>query len=114
LTWRSLCISSELKDVLSTIIHSSTLKTLDLTRINVPITLFQGIHLTKLVMNCVLLQFNLDDGERSKLQTPPDSDEEKASHTVIDQIVWKSDKPVHGTGLLTLFLFLINLRYRSP
>ena len=46
--------SSELKDTFSTIIHSSTLKTLHFTSIDVPIMLFQGAHLTKLVLHSVI------------------------------------------------------------
>jgi len=110
--------SSELKDALSTIIHSSTLKTLHLTGIYVPIMLFQGIHLMKLVLHSVLLWFDLDD-KQSRLLTPPASEEEEvattASHTVIDEIVWELDEPVFGTRFPTLSLFLINLRHgRSP
>ncbi|KIL56625.1 hypothetical protein M378DRAFT_89061 [Amanita muscaria Koide BX008] len=83
--------SSELKDALSTIIHSSTLKTLYLTEVSVPIMLFHGIHLTKLVLHSLLL--NDLDGEQSRLLTSAASEgvATTASHTVIDQCVWNFD-----------------------
>ena len=46
LNWND--FSSELKDTLSTVIHSSTLKTLYLNKVRVPIMLFLGINFTKL------------------------------------------------------------------
>ncbi|KAM6492889.1 hypothetical protein JOM56_011023 [Amanita muscaria] len=83
--------SSELKDALSTIIHSSTLKTLYLTEVSVPIMLFHGIHLTKLVLHSLLL--NDLDGEQSSLLTSANWEgvATTASHTVIDQCVWTFD-----------------------
>ena len=60
LNWNDL--SRELKDALSTIIRSSTLKSFYLTNVDVPITLFQGTQITKLVLDSVVL-----DGEQSRL-----------------------------------------------
>jgi hypothetical protein len=96
LNWND--FSSELKDALSTIISSSTLKTLHLDKVlNVPIMLFHGIHLTKLGLSS--LSPNDFDGEQSRLLTPAalEGVATTASHTVIDQCVWKFYKPVHGT-----------------
>ncbi|KIL56631.1 hypothetical protein M378DRAFT_172518 [Amanita muscaria Koide BX008] len=78
--------SSELKDALSTIIHSPTLKTLYLTEVSVPIMLFHGIHLTKLVLHSLL--FNDLDGEQSSLLTSATSE---GVATTIDQCVWTFD-----------------------
>jgi hypothetical protein len=47
--------SSGLQDALSAIIHSSSLETLHLKYIELPITLFQGIRLKKLVLESVPL-----------------------------------------------------------
>ena len=81
--------SSELKDALSAIIQSSTLKSLHLNQVNVPIMLFQGIHFTKLVLSS--LSPNDFDGKASKLLTPATSEgvATTASHTGIDQCVWR-------------------------
>jgi hypothetical protein len=92
---------SELKDALSTIICSSTLKTLRLKRVSVPITLFHGIHLTMLELSS--LSPNFFDGEQSRLLMPA------ASHTVIDQCVWDCYGPVDGTRFSYICLFLTNL-----
>ncbi|KIL56629.1 hypothetical protein M378DRAFT_172516 [Amanita muscaria Koide BX008] len=83
--------SSELKDALSAIIISSTLKTLYLAEVSMPIMLFHGIHLTKLVLrNLGSLLLNDLDGEQSRLPTSAASEgvATTASHTVIDQCVW--------------------------
>jgi hypothetical protein len=102
--------SSELKDALSTIIHSSTLKTLYLTRVNVPVMLFHGIHLMKLVLSSLLP--NNFDGEQSRLLTPAASEgvAATASDTVIDRCVWSFDGSVHSTRISYIHLFLTNLR----
>lgn len=60
--------SREMKDALSTIIHLPTLKTLNFAGMNVPIMLFQGVCLTKLMLHCVSPQFHLD-GEQPWLLT---------------------------------------------
>jgi hypothetical protein len=92
---------SELKDALSTIICSSTLKTLRLKTVRVPITLFHGIHLTKLELSS--LSPNFFDCEQSRLLMPA------ASHTVIDRCVWDCYGPVEGTRFSYICLFLTNL-----
>ena len=76
--------SSELKDAISNIIHSSTLKTLSLDGIiNVPITIFQHIvHITTLeLLSITAIDFN---DENSKKVAPTCM----GSHAVIDQCVW--------------------------
>ena len=89
--------SSELKDALLTIIHSSTLKTLYLENIDVPIMLFHGIHLTRLELRSV--SPSNFGGKQSRLLTPAASEgvATTASHTVVDQCVWNFDEPMHGT-----------------
>jgi len=85
--WNS--FSCELKDALSNIIHSPTLKTLYLKRlVNVPITLFLGVHLTNLELDS--LSPDDFDGEQSSSLTPAASKgvATTASHTVIDQCIW--------------------------
>ena len=69
-------LSGPLKDALYAIIRSSTLKTVRIRRIEVPIRLFQGVHLTK-------LQF---DWASSEPLTRPASDE--VVEIAIDQLVW--------------------------
>jgi hypothetical protein len=97
--------SSELKDALLTIIHSSTLKTLYLENIDVPITLFHGIHLTKLELSSV--SPSNFGGKQSRLLTPAASEgvATTASHTVVDQCVWNLDEPMHGTRFPTSAYF---------
>jgi hypothetical protein len=87
--------SGELKDALSTLIHSPTLKILHLKYIdNVPISLFLGIdHLTKLVLSSV--SFNYSDGEQPSSLTPKGV-ATMASHTVVDQCVWYCGGPTRG------------------
>ena len=96
--------SGELKDALSTIIHSSTLKTLYLAQVIVPIMLLHGIHLTKLVLES--LSLNDFGGEQSRLLTPAVSEVvTTASHTVVDQVEWQFFERVHGTRFPTFAYF---------
>jgi hypothetical protein len=87
--------SGELKDALSTLIHSPTLKILHLENVdNAPITLFLGIvHLTKLVLSSV--SFNYSDGEQPSPLTPKGV-ATTASHTEIDRCVLSFSDPTHG------------------
>jgi hypothetical protein len=94
--------SSELKDALSNIIYSSTLKTLSLTGItNVPITFFlHTVHFTTLELDSILpndfASENLSSLTRPDLTGVPPM----ASQTVIDSCVWDfRDEPerVRGT-----------------
>ena len=102
LNWND--FSSELKDALSTIIHSSTLKTLYLWKVIMPITLFHGIHLTKLWL--ASLSPNDFIGEQSRLLTSAASEvTTTASHTVIDHCEWNFCAPVHGTRFPTFAYF---------
>ena len=93
--------SSEVKDALSTIIHSSTLQTLDLTQINMPITFFQGIHLAKLVLNFLWL-----DGKQPSFLTPAASEgEATASHTVLEECELRFFSSMRGTRFSTSLYF---------
>ena len=87
--------SGELKDALSTLIHSPILKILSLDNIhNVPITLFLGIvHLTKLHLSSVSLNYS-DDEKPSSLT--PNVVATTTSDTVIDQCVWSFGGSMHG------------------
>jgi hypothetical protein len=87
--------SGELKDALSTLIHSPTFKILHIEYVdNVPISLFLGIdHLTKLVLSSV--SFNYSDGEQPSSLTPKGV-ATMASHTVVDQCVWYIGNPTRG------------------
>jgi hypothetical protein len=91
--------SSELKDALSYIIHSSSLKALYLESVvNVPITLFLDIaHLTKLEL--ISISPGNFDGMQSSSLTPTASKgvATAASHTVIDRCVWYFHGQVDGT-----------------
>ena len=92
LNWND--FSSELKEALSAIIHSPTLKVLNLHRANVPIMLFQGIHLTKLKL--ISLSPNDFDCEQSKLLTAT-PEGTTTSHAVVDHCDWRffsNSKPV--------------------
>ena len=105
LNWND--FSSEMKDALSTIIHSSTLQTLDLTRVNVPITFFGGIHLAKLRLNSLCLN-GLDGKQPSSLTPAASEGETTASHTVLEECEWNFFSPVRGTRFSTsLYLSLI-------
>ena len=105
LNWND--FSSELKDTLSTIIHSSTLKTLHLDEISVPTMLFHGINLTKLELSD--LSPNEFDVKQSKLLTQPEAAPEgmetTTPHTVIDQCVWNYFEPMPGTRFPTSAYF---------
>jgi hypothetical protein len=89
--------SSELKDALLTILHFPTLKILYFTGMNVPIMLFQGICLTKLVLHDVLPQFDLEGKKPRPLTWAASEGVATTSHTVIDECVWRFHYPVYGT-----------------
>ena len=111
--WNS--FSSELKDALFNIIHSSTLKTLCFDRVvNVPITLFLGVfHLTKLDMR--FLSPHDFEGEQPSSLTPAASKgvSTTAYHTVIDQCVWSLRGRTHSTRFPTSGCFLTNSGHRK-
>ena len=101
LNWNDL--SSELKDILLTVLYSSTLlKTLHLIKINVPIMFFldSDINLNKLVMTDLDFALNELDG---RLLTPAASEgvATTASHTVVDHCVYKYFRALHGTRFST-------------
>jgi hypothetical protein len=94
--------SGELKGALLTIIYLPTLKILYFAGMNVPIMLFQGIYLTKLVLHDVLPQFDLDCNKPRPLTcAASEGVATKASHTVIDECVWRFYYPVYGTRFPT-------------
>ena len=98
--WNSL--SSELKDALSNIMQSSTLKTLSLTGITkVPITLFFHIaHLTTLELRSLLPSDFGGENSSSPTQAALNGVAPIASHTVIDRCEWHIKREhVHGTRL---------------
>ena len=97
--------SNELKDALSNIIHSSTLKTLSLDRIaDLPITLFLHIvHLTTLELSLSPNSF-CDENSNSLTSLASESTRPVtpiASHTVIDRLVWhlREGEVPNGTRL---------------
>ena len=86
--WNS--FSSELKDALSNIIHSSNLKTLSLNGITkVPITFFLHIvHLSMLELHSVLPADFDNENSSSLIQAASKGVAPMASHVVVDQCVW--------------------------
>ena len=105
LQWNEL--GSELKGALSNIIHSSTLKTLYLRKVdNVPIDLLRGIHLTKLGLHFSAIDF---DGTQTRSLTPAASKGVvTTSHTVVEQCVWRFSGRAHGTRFSYICVFLTN------
>jgi hypothetical protein len=99
-TWNWNGFSSELKDALMNIIHSSTLKTLFLEEIiNVPITLFLHLHLTTLDLTLYPDDF-CDENSNPLTQVASNGVTPIASHTVIDRFVWHLEMIyVYGTRL---------------
>ncbi|EDR08418.1 uncharacterized protein LACBIDRAFT_326852 [Laccaria bicolor S238N-H82] len=103
-------LSGELKDALSTLIHSPTLKILHLRYVdNAPVTLFLGIvQLLKLHLSSVSL--NYSDGEQPSSLIPKGV-ATTASHTVIDRCVWFFNGSTPGYPTEGIFLpFMSYLR----
>jgi hypothetical protein len=99
--WNWDSFSSELKDALSNIIHSSSLKTLSLTRlVNVPMTFFlRTVHFTTLELDSIydFASENLSSLTRADLKGVAPM----ASQTVIDRCVWhfrEKRERVRGTS----------------
>ena len=114
--WDWNAFSSELKDALSNIVHSSTLKTLSLNGIaRVPNTFWLHIvHLTTLELDS-LSPNDFDDKNSSSLTGAVSQGVVPvASHAVIDRCVWhfnsnKDHVPVYGTIFFPFIcLFLTN------
>ena len=108
LNWNN--FSRELKDALSTVIRSSTLKTLYVNKISLPTMLFLGINLTKLELTN--FSPNEFDGEQSGFLTPAASDSEGVAtttascwHTVVDHCKCNFFGPVDGTRFPTSAYF---------
>jgi hypothetical protein len=101
--WHWNCFSSEMKDALSKIMFSSTLKTLRLYGIaKVPI-IFNNTHLTTLELG--LLSPN-DFGNENSSSLTSRGVAPMASHTVIDRCIWNfTHKHVIGTNSLLLLIF---------
>jgi hypothetical protein len=89
-SWNS--FSSEMKDALSNIIHSSTLKTLFLRGItDLPITFFFHIvHLKTLELDSLAPNEFYEENSSTLIQT--EGVAPMASHTVIDRCVWRFAK----------------------
>jgi hypothetical protein len=79
--------SSELKDALSAIIHSSSLETLHISHLDVPMTFFQGMHVEKLI---------LSSGQSPLLTTAASEGGATISHAVVDHCEWNFFSPVFG------------------
>ena len=114
--WDWNTFSSELKDALSNIIHSSTLKTRTISGFaNVPITcLLPIIHLTTLELHSTSPNDFYDENSSSLTPAASKGVAPMASHTVIqvDRCVWHLRSiHVHGTRLpssayLSVFKFI--------
>jgi len=107
-SWNWNSFSSELKDALSNIIHSPSLKTLSLDTIfNLPITFFlQIVHLTTLELH----SFSPDDfdNENSSLLTSKGV----APNTVIDRCMWDVKGLYDYTPTESVFLpFMCGIRF---
>ena len=89
--WDWNCFSSEMKDALSNIILSSTLKTLSLDGItNIPTTFFLHIpHLTTLELYSLTPNDFCDENLSSLTRTASKGVPPMASDTVIDKCVWR-------------------------
>jgi hypothetical protein len=106
LNWNS--FSSELKDALSHIIHSSTLKTLSLVDVSdVPITLFLDIvHFTTLELHSLSPSSFVGEYSTSLTRAVSKEAATMASHTVIDRCVWHFEREdVCGTRFPTSAYF---------
>jgi hypothetical protein len=114
-SWEWNSFSSELKDALSNIIHSSTLKILVLTGIaKLPITFFRHIvHLRTLQLHVISPIDFCDENLSSLKEVAP-----MASHTVIDRCVWDLGlrKVWYEIPFICLFLNNLNsgMRPTSP
>ena len=87
--WNWNSFSSELKDALSNIIHSSTLKTLSLKGITkVPNSLFQHITVTTLKLHHISPIDFCDESSLTPASSKPEGEAPAASHTVIDHCFW--------------------------
>jgi len=112
LDWNS--FSSELNDALSSIVHSSTLKTLSLNYIvRVPITFFLHIvHLTTLELYYISLSDPGDENSSSLTLAASKGVAPMVSHTVIDECVWvfEVEDMRHGPLGSTFLPFMCRLR----
>ena len=89
--WNWNSFTSEMKNALLNIIHSSTLKTLSLRGITeVPITFFfQIVHLTTLELDSISPYDFIGEDSRSLARAASKGVAPMASHTVIDRCVWR-------------------------
>ena len=106
--WSWDCFSSEMKDALSNILHSSTLKTLSLTGITkLPITFFLHIaHHTTLELHS--LSPNDFGDENSLTLATSNGMAPSASHTVIDRCVWHFSVKHVRYEIPFIYFFLTN------
>ena len=106
--------SSELKDALSNIVHSSTLKTLSLNGITkVPITFFLHIvHLTSLELHSISPYDFSDENSSSLTLAASKGVTPMAFHSVIDRCVWRYREEHAWYEISFICLFLTNLERR--
>ena len=104
--WNWNCFSSDMKDALLNIIHSSTLKTLSLTGITeLPITFFFHIvHLTTLELHSLLLSDIVGENSSWLTQAASKGMAPMASHTVVDRCVWRFGTEHEGYENILFYL----------
>jgi hypothetical protein len=82
--------NSELKDAISAIIHSSSFEPVCVSNLDMPITIFQGIHAEKLYLN-----FRDLCRQSAPLTTAAsEGGATTATHAVVDHCEWKGFEPV--------------------
>ena len=96
--------SSELKDALSTVIHSPTLKTLYFGGVKIPIGLLQG-HLTKLVLSSISPLFDLDS-KQSRLPA--------LTASLVDHCQWWFFDKVYELSYTRLLFLISNKALTEP
>ena len=102
--WNWNSFSSELKDALSNIIHSSTLKTLSLKGITkVPNSLFQHITVTTLKLHHISPIDFCDESSLTPASSKPEGEAPAASHTVIDHCFWNFATSQYEIPFIRLF-----------
>ena len=110
-SWNWTGFSRELKDALSNIILSSTLKTLSFTGVTVPTFFFQTLHLPTLELHSLLpIDFG-GENSSSFLRAATKEVGPMASHAVIDRCVWHLPHFLElcmRYEILFIFLYLTN------
>jgi hypothetical protein len=89
--WKWNNFSSEVKDALSNIIHSSTLKTLVISGIiEVPSTIFHTAHFTTLELDTLSPDDFVEKNSSSLTRAASKGVAPMACHTAVDRCVWHS------------------------